>query len=111
MNLVISVILGVAAIVCFIISIRQFNNKGYLLNNQYIFANEEQRRTMDKKPYYKQSGIVFLMISIVELLDAIGIYLEVYMLTNVSIAVVVVTLIYASVSTVAIEKKQKNKKD
>ena len=36
--------------------------KGPLINNAWLYANEERRRTMNKKPYYIQSGIVFLLI-------------------------------------------------
>ena len=41
------------------ISIIQFRQKGFLLNNAYIYASKEQRKKMDKKPYYRQS--VFYM--------------------------------------------------
>ena len=62
----------VAAIVIFlialgmaIISIRSFQNKGFLFNNAFIYASKTERETMDKKPYYRQSAIVFLFLCFV----------------------------------------------
>lgn len=43
----------------FVLSYRQFNEKGFLFNNAYIFASKQERETMNKKPHYKQSGICF----------------------------------------------------
>ena len=31
-----------------IISVRSFKNKGFLLNNAYIYASKKERETMDK---------------------------------------------------------------
>lgn len=57
------VIFGVLALVCFVISILQFREKGFLFNNAYIWASKQERETMDKKPHYRQSGIVFALIT------------------------------------------------
>ena len=32
-------------------SIRSFLERGFLLNNEYLFASKEERKTMNKKPY------------------------------------------------------------
>ena len=70
-NIVGAIILGIVAIVCLVFSFLQFNEKGFLFNNAYIFASKKERETMDKKPHYKQSGIIFLMIGIIFLIDAV----------------------------------------
>lgn len=53
---------GFAAI-SLIIAILQLMNKGFPINTAYLFSSQIVRDTMDKKPYFRQSGIVFLMIT------------------------------------------------
>ena len=50
---------------CLFFSYLQFNEKGFLFNNAYIYASKQEREVMDKKPHYRQSGIVFLMVGII----------------------------------------------
>lgn len=75
-NIVGAIVLGVIAIICFVFSYLQFNEKGFLFNNAYIYASKQERKNMDKKPYYKQSGIVFLLIGIIFLINIIDIILQ-----------------------------------
>lgn len=47
----------------------QLLEKGYLLNNAYLWASKEERRRMDeeperKRPHYRQSGFTFLFLSL-----------------------------------------------
>ena len=37
-----------------IISIRSFLEKGFLLNNAYIYASKQEKMRMDKSPHYRQ---------------------------------------------------------
>ena len=62
----------VLAIVAFIISFFSFREKGFLFNNAYLYASKEERATMDKKPHYRQSAVIFLMIGIIFLLNAMS---------------------------------------
>ncbi len=55
--------IGALALACLIISIRQFQEKGFLFNNAWLWASEKERRTMDKKPHYHQSGVVFAFLT------------------------------------------------
>ncbi len=66
-----AIIWGVLALACLIISIMQFDEKGFLFNKAYIWASKQERRTMDKKPYYRQSGIAFSLCTAVFLVMAI----------------------------------------
>ena len=59
-----SLVFIIAAILA-VVSIRSFQNKGFLFNNAYIYASKEERGKMDKKPYYRQSAIVFCILSAV----------------------------------------------
>ena len=103
-NIVGAIVLGVIAIICFVFSYLQFNEKGFLFNNAYIYASKQERKNMDKKPYYKQSGIVFLLIGIIFLINII---LQTVWLVYLVIGVVIVAIVYAIVSSVMIEKRKK----
>lgn len=102
-----AIILGVVAIACFVFSYFQFKEKGFLFNNAYIYASKKERETMDKKPHYRQSGIVFLMIGTIFLINALEMIVNTGWLVYAVIAVAVVAVIYAVVSSVVIEKNKK----
>jgi len=57
------------AVLAFFMSIRSFREKGFLFNNAYLYASEKERETMNKKPHYRQSAIVFLLLGFVFLLN------------------------------------------
>ena len=62
---------------------------------------------MDKKPHYRQSGIVFIMIGMIFLMNAIEMMIKTGWLFYMVIVVAVIAVIYAIVSSVAIERKRK----
>lgn len=107
-NLIVVVILAVISIVCFGISYLQFHEKGFLFNNAYIYASEQEREEMDKKPHYKQSGITFLLIGIVFALNTVEAILQKNWIFFVIVIVTIIAVIYAVVSSIMIEKR-KNK--
>ena len=106
-NIVGVIILVIVAIVCFIFSYLQFKEKGFLFNNAYINASKWKRETMDKKPYYKQSGIVFSMIGIIFLIDVAEMIFEIGWLFYLVIVVAIIAIAYAIISSVAIERRKK----
>ena len=95
------------SIFLFFMSVRSFMEKGFLFNNAYIYASKEEREKMNKKPHYHQSAIVFLLIGLIFLLNAIAVLLKVNWIFYIVVAVVIVTLIYAIVSSITIEKNNK----
>ena len=97
----------VLAIGAFIISYFSFREKGFLFNNAYLYASKEERATMDKKPHYRQSAVVFLMIGIMFLLNAVSVFLVNSWISYITIVIAIITIIYAIVSSVAIEKSKK----
>ena len=101
-----AIILGIIAIVCFIFSYFQFREKGFLFNNAYIYASKEERDDMDKKPYYKQSGVVFVFIGVIFSIDAIMV-LQVDWFFPFVIIISIIAILYAIVSTVLIERRKK----
>ena len=99
--------LGIVAIMCFVFSYLQFNEKGFLFNNAYIYASKEERKLMDKKPHYKQSGIVFLMIGIIFAINAIDMILKTGWLFYLVMFIAVIAIIYAIASSIIIEKNKR----
>lgn len=91
-----------------VMSIRSFCEKGFLMNNAYLYASKQEREAMDKKPYYRQSAVVFLLIGCIFALNGCAVLLHIRWISYISIAVVIGTIVYAIVSGVVIEaQKQK----
>lgn len=99
------IILLVISISGFIISGFQFKEKGFLFNNAYLYASKQERETMNKKPHYRQSGIVFLLIGIIFLFNAIEIIIDSGWLFWGSMLFVAISIVYAIISSINIEKK------
>ena len=107
-NIIGAIALGVIAVLCFVFSYMQFNEKVFLFNNAYIYASKQERETMNKTPHYKQSGVVFLLIGIIFLINAIDMILQTGWLFYLVIGIAIIAIMYAIVSSVMIEKN-KNK--
>ena len=106
-EIIIASILFAVSVFLFLMSVRSFMEKGFLFNNAYIYASKQEREKMNKKPHYRQSAIVFLLLGIVFLLLALAVLLEAYWISFVGVAVLIITLIYAIVSSIKIEKNNK----
>ena len=100
-------ILFLVSAVAFFMSIRSFMEKGFLLNNAYIYASRQEREAMNKTPHYRQSAIVFLLIGCVFLLNGLHVLLKADWILYMVAAMIVITLIYAIVSSIAIERNHK----
>lgn len=106
-EMIITTILFVIAMSSFVISYFHFKEKGFLLNNAYIYASGEERKKMDKRPHYKQSSIVFFFIGIIFLLNAIDTILKTGWLFYIILTVIFIVIIYAVISSIKIEMKKK----
>ena len=102
-----AIVLFVIAILAFVMSIRSFMEKGFLFNNAYIHASEQEREVMNKKPHYRQSGIVFLLVGLIFLLNGFNLIFKTDWIFYIIIAIVIVIFIYAICSSIAIEKNNK----
>ena len=91
----------------FAVSCSYFKEKGFLLNNAYLFASKEEREEMDKKSNYRQSAVIFLLIGIIFLLNTVQMIFNIGWLFYAVLAVTIAAVIYAVISTVKIEKKKK----
>ena len=92
----------------FFISFRSFQEKGFLFNNAYIYASKQERESMDKKPYYHQSAVVFLMVGAALALIGLSVLLNTGWISFVGMAVALAAVVYAIASETVIEKKKKN---
>ncbi|MBE5899841.1 MAG: DUF3784 domain-containing protein [Lachnospiraceae bacterium] len=95
------------AVILLIFSIMSFLERGLLLNNAFLYASKEEREKMDKKPYYKQSAIVFCILSVVFIVIALQILLKNDILFLLEIPLIMSVIIYWIVSTVQINKRSK----
>lgn len=102
-----SIVLGVIAAICFVLSYLQFREKGFLFHNAYIYASKQERKSMDKKSYYKQSGVIFALVGVIFLLDAIEISLQTGWIFYFVIGTAIIAVAYAIVSSVRIERGKK----
>ncbi len=105
-NLITAIIVMLLAMGCCVISILQFREKGFLFNNEYIFASKQEREKMDKKPHYRQSSIVFAFLAIIFLCLAIEIITETRWLLNLIWILSALVIIYAIVSSIKIVTKK-----
>lgn len=106
-DIITAIILIAISIFAFVISIRSFMEKGFLFNNAYIYASKQERENMNRKPHYRQSAIVFLLIGLIFLLNALSVMLKANWIFYPVIAVVIITVIYAIASSILIEKNNK----
>ena len=100
-----AIICAVLALACFIISVMQFKEKGFLFNNAYIWASQQEREKMDKKSHYRQSGIVFALCAALFFSMALACILPVGWLRIVTGALTAAALVYAVISSI----KERNK--
>ena len=102
-----AIILFVISVFSFVMSTRSFMEKGFLFNNTYIHASKQEREAMNKRPHYRQSGVVFLLIGLIFLLNGFDLILKTEWILYIVIAIVILAIIYAIASTVVIEKNSK----
>ncbi len=105
MEVVVVIIVILLSIACAVISVFQFKEKGVLFNNAYIYASKQERETMDKKPHYRQSGIVFVFLSSIFLCIAAECVLETGWLWWVEGALCIAVLVYAIISSIKTIRK------
>ena len=96
-------VLFLISALAFLLSIRSFQEKGFLLNNAYLYASRQERETMDKKPHYRQSAIVFLLLGCIFLLNGLQVFLKAPWIFYAVLVLVIITLGYAIVSGIRLK--------
>lgn len=82
--------------------------KGYLFNNAYLYATKEERIQMNKRPYYRQSAVVFMLMGILFLLTAVLALFYIKWIFYIVMAITAIMIVYAVGSSIIIEKRNKN---
>ena len=103
-EIVITIIVYLLSGILLFLGIRQFMEKGFLLNNAWLYATKEQRKSMDKKPYYRQSAIVFCILSAVFIVAGLSLMLQNDRFLLFEIPLISGAIIYAIVSSIRINK-------
>ena len=111
MYLVLAIVLFSFSFILLVWGVLSLFNKGFLFNNAYIYANKKEREQMNKKPYYIQTGIVFILLSIASCLEGFNALLRYDVFFVLFIILIVVTLVFAIVSTIYLDKKIINKSE
>ena len=106
-ELVIAIVMFVIAGLLILLSIRSFLERGFVLNNAYIYASKEERNSMNKKPYYRQTAIVFCLLSLVFIIIGLSVILRNSKIELLQIPVIAGAIIYTVVSTIQINKQTK----
>ncbi len=93
--------------VCLLFGIRSFLERGFLLNNAYLYASEEERKAMNRKPYYRQTAVVFCILSAVFLVIGLSLLFQNDRIVLLEIPLIAGAIVYAIGSTVWINKQGK----
>lgn len=99
-----AIVLFVISVFAFFVSIRSFMEKGFLINNAFIYASKQERDAMDKRPHYRQSGVIFLLIGLIFLLNGLNLLFETEWIIHAVAAIMIFAVVYAIASSVRIEK-------
>lgn len=94
-----AIICVIIAIITLTISIRSFKEKGFLVNNAYIWASEKEREQMDKKPHYRQTAVVFALLTAMFMCIAIEFMVKTGWLWIVDVGFAIIAIVYAVVSS------------
>ena len=100
-----AIVLFALAGVLLVLAILHFLERGFLLNNAYIYVTKEHRKTMDKSPHYRQSAIVFTLLSAAFAVQGVAVLLQNSRLGLLWVPLLIAALVYGIVSSVRIGKK------
>jgi len=101
--MVISIILVIIAILCFVIVYFAIKNKGPIISNQYLLSTKEEREKLKTKQEYKNSSIIFSFLGVMFLLEAISVYYEISWLSFIVVIlsiILIVFVIFVSVKSI-----------
>ncbi len=106
-EIVMAVVMFAIAGLWLFLGIRSFMERGFLLNNAYIYATKEERKTMDKKPYYRQSAVAFCLLSAMFVIIGLSVLFQNDTIMLLVIPFAVAVVLYAVVSSVLHHKRTK----
>ena len=97
---------AVLAVICLVLALRNFQGKGIPLNNSVLYMSEEERSRTDLRPYYRQSGIVFVLLFIANVLLALGSQPAFKWGFAAGMIVIAAAAVYAVASSVRMERRK-----
>lgn len=92
----------------FTIGYRQYKEKGFLLNNAYIYASKKERDEMNKKPFYRQSSRIFTMFGSMFSFMTIEVIYKNKLVLCIVLLHVPVIIIYAIASSINISRNERS---
>ncbi len=104
---IVTIFAFVSAGILALLGILHFAEKGFPFNNAYIWASKEEREKMDKSPYYRQSAIIFCLLSAVFLVIGLSFVLQNDKIQLLEIPLLLGTFVYGIVSSVKTEDRIK----
>ena len=99
------VIFAVLILISLVLSLLGFLGVGIIVDDHYLFAPKEKRREMDKKPYYRQSGILFLFLALVHTMYLVKLLTGIVAFMYAALVICAVAILYEIVSHYGIRKK------
>lgn len=103
-EIIVACVLFIISAIVLILSIRSFKNKGFLLNNAFIYASQKEREAMDKSKYYRQSGVCLLLVSLAFAFNGAAVLLKIDVLFALFYLLIAVAIVYAIVSSIKLSK-------
>lgn len=105
-GIITGIVCGAIAFGCVVLGITQLFCVGKPLNNEYLYASELERKNMNLKPLFRQSGVVFLLIGAIFSVNAVGCLLKNTTVFFLLIPTVTATFVFVIVSTIRLNKKK-----
>ena len=102
--LFVKILVAVMAILCIFISLFHFKEKGCLFNNAFLYASKKERDLMNKKPYYRQSAIVFFLLGAMFFTLEMELITEKTWIYSIFVVLFLILLIYVVISSIKIGK-------
>lgn len=102
---IVVILLVVLTAASYLLSLLGFLEIGIIVDDRYVFASREAKKKMDKKPYYRQSGIVFACVGTMFALCLLRALTGIRLFAYLSYGIAFGTMIYAIVSHYTIGKQ------
>ena len=103
-EIIVACVLFIISAIVLVLSIRSFKNKGFLLNNAFIYASQKEREAMDKSKYYRQSGVCLLLVSLAFAFNGAAVLSRIDALFGAVGVLFAVAAVYAIVSSIKLSK-------
>lgn len=105
-EIIIGIITGAVAVLCFVYVSFTARQKGPILTNEYLLGTEQERRKVDKKASYHLLTVVFGCLGVVFALVTLFIFTDCKWTLYVTYGFIIFDIVYAVVKGVNFKKKK-----